>query len=133
MIIEIPLTQSKYLLHNQIVELPEERVELLFKSTPYSIGRLILTVSRGELERQYKITPDTPIDVSEFFKLPGEVRAAVTLSVRGEVARTWQIEPFVAKAVPGGIEAIPAIVELTERTKVLKAAVLELKNLITQN
>lgn len=130
MIIEISLTSSQYIFHNEIVELPEDKVELLFKSTPYSVGRLTLTVLRGEVEKQYKITPGTTIDVSDFFELPGEVRAAVTLSVRGKVVRTWQVEPFIVKGVPGGVEAIPAIVELTEHIKVLEKAVIELSKII---
>ena len=130
MIIEIRLTQSKYLFHNEIVELPEDKVELLFVGTAHSIGALTLSLKRDENVKQYKIQLGTPIDITEFFSVPGEVKASVALTSRGKVLRTWQIEPLIAKGIPDGIEVVPAVVELQGRVKTLEAAVIELSKII---
>ena len=127
--VELTLYAEKFIPHNQIIELPET-VELFFNTTTHSIGTLTLQVENtGGLKKDYRIGK-FPIDITEFFKEPGEVKCAVALSHRGKVLRTWQIEPFCAVQIQDSIEVIPAIVELTERIKVLEKAVLELSKII---
>ena len=133
MIIELTLNSSNFLRHNKIVELPEDRVELLFNATAFSVGTLVLTVKSHETEKQYKISPLIPIDVSEHFTTAGEVNAAVSLSVRGNVARTWQIEPFCVRKIPNGFEAIPEIIEMREELETVKKALSELVKIIENN
>lgn len=130
MVIEFYLTSSKYLFHNQVVELPEDTVELLFIPTAFSVGTLTLSLETPRQSKQYKVSPNIPIDVSEMFDEAGEVTAAVSLSVRGEVARTWQIEPFCVKKIPSGIEMIPALADVRERLSTCEKALTEILELI---
>lgn len=133
MVIEFYLTSSKYLFHNQVVELPEDTVELLFIPTAFSVGTLTLSLETPRQSKQYKVSPNVPIDVSEMFDEAGEVTAAVSLSVRGEVARTWQIEPFCVKKIPTGIEVIPAIEEMKQRLSTVENAIKEILDLINND
>lgn len=131
MIITLNLTVTNYLKHNEVVTLPEDSVELLFKQTAYSVGDLVLTVAKGEKVKQYKVKKD-PVDITEFFTEAGEVSACLSLSVRGEVARVWQIEPFCAKEIPNGIEVVPEVEALKGEIKQLKQALYEINNIITE-
>lgn len=132
MIIDITLYADAFLRHNEIIELPEDTVELFIHPTAHSVGTLTLSLKHGETERQYKIK-DEPIDVTEMFSEAGEVLASVTLSVRGEVARRWQIEPFCIRKIDSGLEVLPALEALKERVSTLEQAVTELAKLITDN
>lgn len=132
MLIELTLYADSFLRHDKIIELPEDTVELFLHPTVHSVGTLTLTLNNGEKEKQYKIK-DKPIDVTEMFTRAGEVKASVTLSVRGKIARTWQIEPFCVKKIDAGFKAIPEIVALKERVSTLEQAVSELAKLITEN
>lgn len=125
------LTTTNYLKHNEVITLPEDKVELLFKQTAYSVGDLVLTVAKGEKVKQYKVKKD-PVDITEFFTEAGEVSACLSLSVRGEVARVWQIEPFCAKEIPNGIEVVPEVEALKGEIKQLKQALYEINNIITE-
>ena len=130
--VELTLYAEKFVPHNQIIELPET-VELFFNTTTHSIGTLTLQVENtGGLKKDYRIGK-SPIDITEFFKEPGEVKCAVALSHRGKVLRTWQIEPFCAVQIQDSIEVIPAIEYLKGRVDVLEKAVTELVTLIKEN
>lgn len=128
--IDFLLTSAKYLHHNKVIELPEDTVELVFLPTAFTSGTLILSISSPVGEKQYKIVLDTPIDVTEMFTVPGEVKASISMTVRGEVARTWQIEPFCVKEIPNGIEVIPAIEDMKQRVSTIASALTELLKLI---
>jgi hypothetical protein len=95
------------------------------------VGDLVLTVAKGEKVKQYKVKKD-PVDITEFFTEAGEVSACLSLSVRGEVARVWQIEPFCAKEIPNGIEVVPEVEALKGEIKQLKQALYEINNIITE-
>ena len=127
--ITLYLGSESFLRHNEIITLPEDKVEIEIKRTAFSSGDVILTVSNGREGKQYKIC-DKPIDISELCCIPGRVDMCATLSVRGEVARTWQIEPLCIKKVPSGFEAIPELVELRRRVSTLEKAVLEAVEII---
>ena len=131
MVIEFHLTVTNYLKHNEIITLPEDKVELLFKQTAYSVGELVLSVKKGDKSKQYKVRTE-PVDISEFFTEAGEVTACLTLAVRGEVARTWQIEPFCAREVPDGIEVVPEVEALKDTVDKLTHAIVELNNIINE-
>ena len=133
MIIDFTLLHTQYLTHNEIITLPEETVELKFNRTIYSAGELILTVVKGEsMAKQYKVPNDGTVDITEFFKEAGEVSACLSLAVRGEVARVWQIEPFCAREIPNGIEVLPEVEHLKEEVATLKRAIVELNTIINE-
>jgi hypothetical protein len=131
MIITLNLGASNYLKHNEVITIPEDGVELLFEQTAYSVGVLVLTVAKGEKVKQYRVNK-APINISEFFTEAGEVSACLSLSVRGEVARVWQIEPFCAKEIPNGIKVVPEVEALKGEIKHLKQALYEISNIITE-
>ncbi len=127
--ITLYLGSENFLRHNEIVTLPDDKVEVEIKRTAFSSGDVILTVSNGKGDKQYKVY-DKPIDISDLCCIPGRVDMCATLSVRGEVARTWQIEPLCIKKVPSGFEAIPELIELRRRVSTLEKAVLEAVEII---
>lgn len=131
MVIEFTLTHTNYLKHNEVVTIPEDKVELAFVKTHLSIGELILSVMKGTKMKQYKVK-DEPVDITEFFTEAGEVNACLSLAVRGEVARTWQIEPFCAREIPAGIEVVPEVEHLKEEVATLKRAIVELNTIINE-
>ncbi len=131
MLIEFTLYSDAFLKHDKVIELPDT-VELLFYRTPLAMGTLTLTVTNGVTEKQYKVNKE-PIDVSEMFTIPGEVKASLTLSVRGKPARRWQIEPFCVRQIDAGFVVIPEIIALKEEVATLKKAVIEINALIQNN
>ncbi len=131
MLIEFTLYSDAFLKHDKVIELPDT-VELLFYRTPLAMGTLTLTVTNGVTEKQYKVNKE-PIDVSEMFTIPGEVKASLTLSVRGKPARRWQIEPFCVRQIDAGFVVIPEIVALKEEVATLKRAIIEINDLIQNN
>lgn len=132
MIIDFTLTTSTYLKHNEVITLPDT-VELHFNRTVFSAGELILTVVKGEtMGKQYKVPKEGTVDITEFFGEAGEVSASLSLAVRGEVARVWQIEPFCAREIPNGIEVLPEVEHLKEEVATLKRAIVELNTIINE-
>lgn len=129
MVIKLHLGADKYLRHNQIITIPEDKVEIQLARTALSFGELLLSVRNGEGEKQYKPS-DTSVDITDMCQIPGRVDACVSLLVKGEVARTWQVEPFCIKRIPGGYEAIPEIEELKEKIRTLEKAVVETASII---
>lgn len=127
--ITLYLGADSYLRHNEIITLPEEKVEFEFKNTAHSFGEKILTVRNGETERQYKLA-DKPVDITDFCTIPGRVEACVSLVVRGEVARTWQVEPLCVKKIEGGFAVIPEIEDIKARIRLLEQAVTETVSII---
>lgn len=124
------LGAEAYLRHNAIITLPEESVELEFKRTEHAFGELVLTVKNARSEKQYKLRDHAPVDITEFCNIPGKVEACLSLTVRGEVARTWQIEPLCIRMIPGGFEAVPELEALKERILILEKAVAETASII---
>ena len=131
MLIEFTLYSDAFLKHDKVIELPDT-VELLFYRTPLAMGTLTLTVTNGVTEKQYKVNKE-PIDVSEMFTIPGEVKASLTLSVRGKPARRWQIEPFCVRQIDAGFVVIPEIIALKEEVATLKRAIIEINALVQNN
>ncbi len=125
MIITLPLNAAPIVLHREAITLPET-VELSFTSCIYALGELVVTIG-GE---QYKTHGDKPIDVSAHFTKAGEVEIMVSLIARGDVVKTWAVEPFIVKEVDGTYKAIPEIENLKERVVLLEKASQELKTLI---
>ena len=123
------LGASSFIGHNDIITLPD-KVLMTFIPTAYSIGDLTLCIASGGVTRKYRIDPESAIDVSEAFAIPGEVAASVILTVRGEKAKGWSIEPFCVREIEGAVESVPKITALEERIRVLEQAVAEMAALI---
>ena len=131
--IELYLNANTYVTHNEIIVIPEEKVELLFKSSAYAIGTLLITVKRGDTVKQYKLKNETALDITDFCKIAGMVEVTAQIIVRGESAKLWQIEPFCVKEISGGFEVMPEIEYLKQRVSILERAVTELSEIITNS
>lgn len=131
MIINLNLDGRNYITHNEIITVPEEEVKLSFASSVYVLGTLVATVSNGEERLQFKLTKqDKEIDITDFCKKAGQVEITVCLTVRGKVARRWQIEPLCVREIDGSFEVIPEIEELKERLERAEKAIAEMSKLI---
>ena len=135
MVIDITLNTAEYLSHHTVINLPADTVEIKLNKTAFSRGDIILTADNGRGTKQYH-AGDEPIDITELCTAPGEVKLAATLAIRGEVARVWQIESLILKAIPSGIIAIDEITELkgqitslADRLSQTEAALTELAGL----
>lgn len=126
--IKLYLGKESYVRHDEIITLPVDSIILDLTSGAFALGEKIVTVITADGEKQYRY--GKPIDITEHFTEPGEVKITVSLIVRGEVATVWQIEPFCVKKIPSGLIAIPEITELKERVTTLERAVIETANLI---
>lgn len=131
MIINLNLDGRNYITHNEIITVPEEEVKLVFASSVYVLGTLVATVSDGAERLQFKLTKqDKEINITDFCKKAGRVEITVSLTVRGKIAKKWQIEPLCVREIDGTFEAIPEIEALKERLARAEKAIAEMSKLI---
>ena len=131
MIIALSLDGENYVRHNEIITVPEEEVKLGFASSSYLLGVLVVTVINGAKSQQYKLTSnEKEIDITEFCQKAGRVEITACLTVRGEVAKKWHIEPLCVREIDGSYQAIPEIEELKERLARAEKAIAELSQMI---
>lgn len=131
MIINLNLDGRNYITHNEIITVPEEEVKLVFASSVYVLGTLVATVSDGAERLQFKLTKqDKEINITDFCKKAGRVEITVSLTVRGKIAKKWQIEPLCVREIDGTFEVIPEIEALKERLARAEKAIAEMSKLI---
>ena len=130
MLIEFNIKDDPFLAHNEVIPSAVDKVEIVFRMNTYAVGDLVLAIKDATHEQKSVVYLDEPVDLTEFFKIPGEVNASLSLLVRGEVARSWQLESFCVKETPSGITAIPLIEDLKARVTTLEAALCEVLTLI---
>ena len=127
--ITLRLSNADTIFHKEIITLPEDKIEVVVDNNPYLQGELILSLKNGDTEKQYKVGKE-PVDIREMFNDAGEVCGALTLLIRGKVAKVWQVEPLCAIVTPSGIELIPEIEYLKARVSTLERALVELKTIV---
>ena len=127
--ITLRLSNADTIFHKEIITLPEYKIEVVVENNPYIEGELILSLKNGATEKQYKVGKE-PVDIREMFNDAGEVCGALTLLIRGRVAKVWQVEPLCAIVTPSGIQAIPEIEYLKSRITTLEHALVELKTIV---
>lgn len=132
MVINLSLQSSKFIRHNDIIVIPEEKVELEFITSCYSIGEILVSVRNGSAEKQFKLR-DKPIDITDLCTVPGQVDITAQLLVRDNVAKVWQIEPLCVKEISGGYEVIPEIENLKAQLATANQAIAELAKLVKEN
>lgn len=126
--IKVLLLADSFSPHHEIVTLPEEKVEIAFSSPIYPTDCLVVSVRKGDTVKPYK--PKCGIvDVTDFCASAGLVEITATLTVRGEAAKVWQIEPLIVKEINGGFAPVPQIVALESRVSTLEKALVELTKL----
>lgn len=132
MIIKLSLLSGNYIRHNEIIVIPEEKIELEFITSCYSVGNILISVRNGTNEKQFKFA-DKLIDITDLCTVPGQVDITAQLLVRDKVAKVWQVEPLCVKRIPGGYEVVPEIIELKSQLETTKRAISELCALIKEN
>lgn len=127
--ITLRLSNANTIYHNEILTLPEDKIDVVVENNPYLEGELILSLRNAHQEKQYKVGKE-PTDIREMFEEEGEVCGSLTLLIRGKVAKVWQVEPLCAIVTPSGIELIPEIEYLKARVSTLEHALVELKTIV---
>lgn len=113
---------------NKFVSIPERfmagaQTVLVFESSEYDLGELRCTITDGSFARRH-VVKGGKFDITEYCKKAGVIEIAVDLILRGTVAKTWLLEPFVVRENGGGYELIPEIAllrnEVRRHKKILK-------------
>lgn len=103
-----------------------EKFNLIIDSGRYVAKELSVAVTCGGAEYKYKTAPGEALDISQGLDRAGKVDISIKYIERGEVLKSWRIEPLYFKEVNHGFEVIPEIEALKSDILLLKNALLEL-------
>lgn len=106
-----------------------DQTTVSFESEDYPLDELYVTVNDGVVARRYAVK-NRSLDISEFCNKANVVEISVDLVLRGEIAKTWLLEPFVVKDVSGGYEFIPEIALLRQEIQTMKTIIKEMNSKI---
>lgn len=106
-----------------------EKTVLAFASSEYALDELHVTITDGTFAKKY-IVKDKKFDLTEYCKKACVLEIGVDLVLRGTVAKTWRLEPFVVREDFGGYELIPEIALLRKEIQTMKQVIIELNNKI---
>lgn len=124
-------TKSTTIIGGGKILLPEE-VSLEFRSDTYDLKNLLVTIRKGNEERQYKPN-GKPIDISDLCKTAGLVEIEASLIANLQPVKTWRVESLLLVEVKGGFEAIPEIEALREEINLVKSAIRDLAKVVNSN
>ena len=121
---------------NKFVSIPDrfmagEKTVLAFESSEYALDELHVTITDGTFAKRH-IVKGGAFDISEYCKKAGVIEIAVDLVLRGTVAKTWRLEPFVVRENGGGYELIPEIALLRKEIRTMKKIIKELNSKINE-
>lgn len=119
---------------NKFVSIPERfmagaQTALVFESSEYDLGELRATITDGSFAKRH-VVKGGKFDITEYCKKAGVIEIAVDLILRGTVAKTWLLEPFVVRENGGGYELIPEIALLRNEVRRMKKIIKELNTKI---
>ena len=119
---------------NKFVSIPErfmagDETTLSFLSSEYDLGELRCTITDGTFSKRH-VVKGGKFDISEYCKKAGVLEITVDLILRGTVAKTWLLEPFVVRENGGGYELIPEIFLLRREVRRMKKIIRELNTKI---
>ena len=103
--------------------------KFVFQSSEYELDELQVTITNGEFVKRYTVK-DKTFDLTPFVKKAGVIELTVDLVLRGTVAKTWLLEPFVVRENGGKHYLIPEVELLRKECKRLRKAVRELNSKI---
>lgn len=124
-------TKSTTIIGGGKILLPED-VSLEFLSDTYDLKNLLVTIRKGNEERQYK-PKGKPIDISDLCKTAGLVEIEASLIANLQPVKTWRVESLLLVEVKGGFEAIPEIEVLREEINLVKSAIRDLVKVVNSN
>lgn len=119
---------------NKFVSIPErfmagEKTVIAFESSEYDLGELRATITDGTFAKRH-VVKDGKFDITEYCKKAGVLEITVDLILRGTVAKTWLLEPFVVRENGGGYELIPEVALLRKEVRRMKKIIKELNKKI---
>lgn len=123
--IKVTLGAASFAAHNEIITVPEEKVEIAFSSPIYPLDSLIITTRKGAEIKQYRLN-EGAVDITELCNSAGLVEMTAILEARGNAAKVWQIEPLVVKELDGGFAVIPELVAMRQEIETIKKALVEI-------
>lgn len=102
---------------------------LAFESSEYALDELHVTITDGTFTKRH-VVKGGKFDITEYCKKAGVLEITVDLILRGTVAKTWLLEPFVVRENGGGYELIPEIALLRKEVRTMKKIIKELNTKI---
>ena len=102
---------------------------LAFESSEYALGELHATITDGTIAKRH-IVRNKRFDISEYCKKANVLEIKVDLVLKGVVAKTWLLEPFVVRENGGGYVLIPEITLLRREVRRMKKIIKELNTKI---
>lgn len=103
--------------------------KFVFESSEYTLDELQVTITNGDYVRRYTVK-DKTFDLTQHTLKAGIIELTVDLVLRGAVAKTWLLEPFVVRENGGKHYLIPEVELLRKECKRLRKAVRELNSKI---
>lgn len=107
----------------------EEKTILVFASGEYDLAEMQATITDGTFAKRHTVRGGR-LDISEYCKKAGVIEIQLDLVLRGTIAKTWKLEPFVVTENGGAYELIPEIALLRKEIKILKRIIKELNSKI---
>lgn len=119
---------------NKFVSNPERffvgaQTALVFESSEYDLGELHVTITDGTFAKRH-VVKGGKFDITEYCKKAGVLEIMVDLILRGTVAKTWLLEPFVVRENRGSYELIPEVALLRKEVRRMKKIIKELNTKI---
>lgn len=124
----VTLGANKFVSINDIFR-AEEKTVLAFESSEYDLGELHVTITDGSFAKKY-IVKDAKFDITDYCKKACVLEIGVDLVLRGTVAKSWRLEPFVVREDFGGYVMIPEIALLRKEIQTMKQVIKELNTKI---
>ena len=109
----------------------KEKTVLAFESSEYPLDELRVTITDGTFAKRH-VVKGAKFDITEYCKKACVLEIGVDLMLRGTVAKTWKLEPFVVREDFGGYELIPEIALLRNEIRTMKKVIRELNSKITE-
>lgn len=105
--------------------------KFVFESSEYALDELQVTITNGDYVRRYTVK-DKMFDLTQHTLKAGVIELTVDLVLRGAVAKTWLLEPFVVRENGGEYYLIPEVALLRKEVKRLRKAMRELNTKIKE-
>mgnify|MGYP003292062032 CR=1 FL=1 len=105
--------------------------KFVFESSEYTLDELQVTITNGDYVRRYTVK-DKTFDLTQHTLKAGVIELTVDLVLRGAVAKTWLLEPFVVRENGGEYYLIPEVALLRKEVKRMRRAIRELNSKIKE-
>lgn len=124
----VTLGAHKFVRIDEVI-LAGEKTVLAFESGEYSLGELQATITDGTFAKRHALQ-DARFDITEYCKKACVLEVKVDLILKGTVAKTWLLEPFVVRENGGEYVLIPEIALLRKEIRRMKKIIKELNSKI---